>query len=94
MLELGTGTGWNAALLARRAGAGRVVSVEADPESAASARARLDAAVARVEVVVADGGDGWSAGAPYKRVVSTYAVERVPWSWVAQARPGERIVTP
>ncbi|WP_234357032.1 methyltransferase domain-containing protein [Streptomyces sp. NBRC 110028] len=92
VLELGTGTGWNAALLARRAGS--VVSVEADSELAAAAAERLKRAGADVDVRVADGADGWSAGAPYDRVIATYAVDRIPWAWVEQTRPGGRIVIP
>ncbi|WP_039938909.1 methyltransferase domain-containing protein [Streptomyces himastatinicus] len=92
VLELGTGTGWNAALLARRAGS--VVSVEVDTELAAAAAGRLERAGADVDVRVADGAAGWSAGAPYDRVIATYAVDRVPWAWAEQTRPGGRIVVP
>ncbi len=94
VLELGTGTGWNAALLAWRAGPGRVTSVEADPELAETAAARLAEAGAKVDVRVGDGAAGWPPGAPFDRVIATYAVERVPWAWVEQTRPGGRIVTP
>ncbi|MCW2872365.1 methyltransferase domain-containing protein [Actinacidiphila oryziradicis] len=94
VLELGAGTGWNAALLASRTGSGRVTSVELDPELAMRARKRLDAAHAGVAVEVADGNAGWPQSAPYDRVISTYAVGQVPWSWVTQTRPGGRIVTP
>ncbi|NUK06540.1 methyltransferase domain-containing protein [Streptomyces lunaelactis] len=94
VLELGTGTGWNAALLARRAGPGQVTSVEVDPELAAGARQSLQSAGAHVAVTVGDGTAGWPPSAPYDRVISTYAVDRIPWAWVAQMRPGGRIVTP
>ncbi len=94
VLELGAGTGWNAALSARQAGAGRVVSVETDPELAAAARGRLDAADAGARVVVADGNAGWPQGAPYDRLIATYAVDRVPWAWVDQIRSGGRLVFP
>nr|WP_202447434.1 methyltransferase domain-containing protein [Streptomyces sp. SID5468] len=94
VLELGAGAGWNAALMAWRAGRGRVTSVEADPELAASARARLDAADAGVAVVVGDGNAGRPESVPYDRVIATYAVETVPWAWVEQTRPGGRIVFP
>ncbi|MFH0246202.1 methyltransferase domain-containing protein [Streptomyces sp. HK10] len=94
VLELGTGTGWNTALLAHRAGPDRVTSVEVDPQLAAAARERLAAAGTRVEVRVGDGTAGWPQGAPYDRVIATYAVEEVPWAWVEQTRPGGRIVTP
>jgi len=94
VLELGTGTGWNAALLARRVGPGQVVSVEVDQELAGAARARLAAVNAEVTVQISDGATGWPDGALYDRVIATYAVDEVPWAWVAQTRPGGRIVTP
>ncbi|WP_459250926.1 methyltransferase domain-containing protein [Streptomyces youssoufiensis] len=92
VLELGAGTGRNAALLARRAS--RVVSVECDPLLADQARTRLAEVDADVVVVAGDGDTGWPDEQPYDRVVATYAVERVPWAWVAQSRPGGRVVTP
>ncbi|MFJ8039064.1 methyltransferase domain-containing protein [Kitasatospora sp. NPDC096147] len=92
VLELGTGTGWNAALTAERVGPGRVVSVEWDAGIAAAARRRL--AGRRVEVRVGDGTAGAPDAAPFDRVIATYAVGRVPWAWVEQCRPGGRIVTP
>ncbi|MFC8074323.1 methyltransferase domain-containing protein [Streptomyces sp. NPDC057307] len=94
VLELGTGTGRNAALLAWRAGAGRVTSVEVDPELAALARVRLREAGTDVRVEVADGRDVPPVAVPYDRVMATFAVDEVPWSWVARTRPGGRIVTP
>ncbi|WKE73545.1 methyltransferase domain-containing protein [Streptomyces sp. WP-1] len=94
VLELGTGPGWNAALLAERAGPGRVVSVEVDAQLAAAARTRLRTAGFSVEVHTGDGAAGLPAGAPYDRLIATYAVESVPWAWVEQTRPGGRIVTP
>ena len=94
VLEIGTGTGYNAGLLAARLGGDRVVTVEADPRLAADARSSLDRAGLRPGVVTGDGTAGYAPGAPYDRVLSTAAVRRVPWAWVAQTRPGGRIVTP
>lgn len=94
VLELGTGTGRNAALLGWRAGAGRVTSVEVDAGLAALARVRLREAGVDVRVEVADGRDVAPASVPYDRVMATFAVEEIPWSWVATTRPGGRIVTP
>ncbi|NEA59772.1 methyltransferase domain-containing protein [Streptomyces sp. SID13666] len=93
VLELGTGTGWNAGLLARRTGT-QVTSVETDHVLALPARQRLAAAGAMVAVEVGDGNTGWPANAPYDRVMATYAVDQVPWAWVEQTVPGGRIVTP
>src|SRR5215472_7350013 len=67
VLEIGAGTGYNAALLAGLVGSsGRVVSVEIDPEAAAGARACLsEAGIGNVEVICGDGAAGWPAAAPY-----------------------------
>ena len=94
VLELGTGTGWNAALLAHRAGRGQVTSVEVDDELAAAARRRLEQAGADVHVRIGGGEAGDVPGDGYERIIVTFSVETVPWSWVAQARPGARIVAP
>ncbi|MBV9140027.1 MAG: methyltransferase domain-containing protein [Pseudonocardiales bacterium] len=95
VLEIGTGTGYNAALLAHRLGAGNVVSVEVDPGVAEHARHALVAAgFGAVTVVSADGAEGYLPGAPYDRVISTAAVAEVPYAWVAQTRPGGRVLTP
>ncbi|MFE7132271.1 methyltransferase domain-containing protein [Streptomyces sp. NPDC057638] len=91
VLELGTGSGWTAALLAHRVGARQVTSVEIDARLADTARFRLPPEMA---VITGDGDGGWAPGAPYDRVIAAYAVDRVPWEWVAQTRPGGRIVTP
>ncbi|MER8119017.1 methyltransferase domain-containing protein [Streptomyces sp. NPDC094031] len=94
VLELGTGSGRNAALAARRAGRGNVTTIEADEELAAIARQTLEAAGVEVTVVSGDGAAGWPDSAPYDRVIATYAVDQVSWAWIAQTRPGGRIVLP
>jgi len=94
VLEIGTGTGWNAALLAVRLGDAQVASVEVDPGVAEMARRNLSGVGRRVGVRVGDGADGWPERAPFDRVMATAAAERVPYAWVAQTRPGGRIVTP
>lgn len=94
VLEIGTGTGWNTALLSHRLGDDRVVSVEVDPAVAELARPNL-AGVGRAPLVItADGAEGYSAAAPYDRVISTCSVQTVPYAWVAQTRPGGVILTP
>lgn len=95
VLEIGTGTGYNAALLAHRLGAEQVVSVEVDPAVAGHARRALAAAgFGAVTVVTADGAEGYLPGAPYHRVLSTVAAAEVPYAWVAQTRPGGLVLTP
>ncbi|MFC6938212.1 methyltransferase domain-containing protein [Actinomadura yumaensis] len=92
VLEIGTGTGWTAALLTEL-GAG-VVSVEVDPAVADQAAANLKVTGHAPRLVVGDGAEGWPPGAPYDRVHATAAVARVPYPWVEQSRPGGVIVTP
>ncbi|MDT3396183.1 methyltransferase domain-containing protein [Streptomyces sp. B1866] len=94
VLEIGTGTGWNAALLAHRAGADNVITMEVDKAVAASARAALRRFGAAVEVVTGDGFLGHPQGAPYDRVIATAGLRTVPYTWVEQTRPGGAIVAP
>lgn len=94
VLEIGTGTGYNAALLCERVGTRNVVSVEIDPAVAESAERALNAAGYRPTVVVADGEAGHVAGGPYDRLLSTASSHSVPGAWVQQVRPGGLIVTP
>lgn len=93
--EIGTGTGWNAALLAHRLGAERVTTIEIDAEVAAHARKALsDAGFGEVRAITGDGALGNRAGAPYDRVIATVASKYLPYEWVKQTRPGGRIVAP
>jgi protein-L-isoaspartate(D-aspartate) O-methyltransferase len=96
VLEIGSGTGWNAALLARLAGpAGAVTTVDIDPEVADQAARNLAAAGAgAVEVVTADGAAGWPAGAPYDRIILTAAARDLAPAWTAQLAAGGRLVLP
>ncbi|WP_308355536.1 methyltransferase domain-containing protein [Streptomyces sp. ODS05-4] len=94
VLEVGTGTGWNAGLMAHRLGPDRVVSVEIDAAVAAQARAALARAGLEPEVVHGDGYEGWAAGAPYDRVIVTAGVREVSPHWLAQARPGGVLLAP
>ncbi|WP_067902042.1 methyltransferase domain-containing protein [Actinomadura chibensis] len=94
VLEVGTGTGWTAALLAGRVGNANVVSVEIDAAVAARAAENLRSAGADVRVINADGTRGWPAGAPYDRVHVTVGVQTIPYAWVEQTRPGGVIVLP
>jgi protein-L-isoaspartate(D-aspartate) O-methyltransferase len=85
VLEIGTGTGYNAALLARLVGAsGGVVSVELDPATARAARRALARAKSPANVVCGDGRDGWPRGAPYDRIIVTASSPTVPIAWCDQ----------
>ncbi|WP_405798578.1 methyltransferase domain-containing protein [Streptomyces sp. NBC_01506] len=94
VLEIGTGTGYNAALLCERVGMRNVVSIEIDPALAESAESSLHAIGYRPAVVVADGEAGHPSGGPYDRLLSTASSHHVPGAWVQQVRPGGLIVTP
>lgn len=95
VLEIGTGTGYNAALLAHRLGANYVTSIEIDPDVAALARtALIDTGYGGVRTVTGDGALGYPPDAPYDRIMATATVHRIPYPWVAQTRPGGRILLP
>ncbi|MGH3888730.1 MAG: methyltransferase domain-containing protein [Pseudonocardiaceae bacterium] len=95
VLEIGTGTGYNTALLAHRLGAHHVVSMEIDAALAGHAqRALTEAGYDAVTVLTGDGTRGHHERAPYDRVLCTASVQHVPHAWVAQIRPGGRILTP
>jgi protein-L-isoaspartate O-methyltransferase len=96
VLELGTGTGYSAALLAHRIGAASITTVEIDPVVAAAAKTALEANGYPVATVVGDALAGYPANAPYDRVIATVAASlgAVPYEWLAQTRPGGVIVTP
>jgi protein-L-isoaspartate(D-aspartate) O-methyltransferase len=95
VLEIGTGTGYNAALLACRLGARNITTIEIDPALTAHARHALTTAgYGEVSVVTGDGTHGHPAGAPFDRVISTANATQVPYAWVAQTRPGGQVLTP
>ncbi|KIZ16454.1 methyltransferase [Streptomyces natalensis ATCC 27448] len=94
VLEIGTGTGYHAALLAHRLGDTRVTSIEVDESIANRARANLRAGGQQPTVITGDGAHGHPAGAPYDRAIATCSVRAIPPAWIQQTRPGARIVTP
>ncbi|MGH3928395.1 MAG: methyltransferase domain-containing protein [Pseudonocardiaceae bacterium] len=88
VLEIGTGTGYNAALLAHRLGDRNVCSVDIDPALVAEARARLAALGYHPTLVAADGADGLAGHAPFDRIIATCSVRAIPAAWIHQLRPG------
>ncbi|MCZ9339668.1 methyltransferase domain-containing protein, partial [Streptomyces sp. TRM76130] len=79
VLEIGAGTGYNAALLCHRLGDdGLVTTVDLDPEITDSARRHLDAAGYHPAVVTGDGARGVPGRAPYDRIIATCALPAVP----------------
>jgi protein-L-isoaspartate(D-aspartate) O-methyltransferase len=95
VLEVGTGSGYQAAILAELGA--RVTSIERHPPLAADARERLVRAgfADRVEVVVGDGTQGWAARAPYRSILVTAGGPSVPTPLVEQLdASGGRLVMP
>lgn len=96
VLEIGAGTGFNAALLATIVGGrGRVTSVDLDADTVERARENLDAAgMPDVVVVTGDGALGHPDRAPYDRIIATVGVWDLAPAWLEQLAPGGRIVVP
>jgi protein-L-isoaspartate(D-aspartate) O-methyltransferase len=95
VLEIGAGSGYNAALLATLVGpGGLVVSLELDGEVAHSARTALARGGYPVQVVTADGRHGWAAQAPFDRIIVTASTHDVPRAWFDQLVVGGRLVLP
>ena len=94
VLEVGTGSGYQAAVLAELPGIG-VYTVEIIPELAESARRRLDSVgYRRVHTKQSDGYDGWSEHAPFDAIILTAAPDHLPRPLVDQLATGGRLVCP
>jgi protein-L-isoaspartate(D-aspartate) O-methyltransferase len=93
-LEIGTGSGYQAAILAELGA--KVTSIERHESLARDARQRLAAAgYAGVEVVVGDGTEGWPAGAPHRSILVTAGGPSIPQPLLEQLDPeGGRLVMP
>jgi protein-L-isoaspartate(D-aspartate) O-methyltransferase len=93
VLEIGTGSGYQSAVLSRLAG--KVYSIEIVPELARSAAERLSRlGYKNVTVRAGDGYRGWPEEAPFDGIVVTAAPERLPEPLLAQLAPGGRMVIP
>jgi protein-L-isoaspartate(D-aspartate) O-methyltransferase len=92
VLDVGTGSGYQAAVLAQLGA--RVTSVERDPELADEARHRLSALGYAVDVVIGDGSLGYPERAPYAGIVVGAAAPAVPRPLVDQLADGARLVVP
>jgi len=96
VLEIGAGTGYNAALMAHIVGeAGQVVTIDIDEDIVENAREHLAAAgFGRVEVVGRDGGFGYPSAAPYDRIILTVGSGEIAPAWREQLKPDGRLVLP
>lgn len=93
VLEIGTGTGYNAALLCHRLGERLVCSVDIDPALVGTARDRLAEAGFAPRLVPGDGIRGNLTGDRFDRIIATCSVPAVPAAWIRQSRPGTILVT-
>ena len=93
MLEIGTGSGYQATVLA--ALASHVFTMEIVPELAESATALLKSLGMRnVTVRCGDGYQGWTEEAPFDRIILTAAPPEIPQALLGQLRPGGKLVAP
>ncbi|MBD8566982.1 protein-L-isoaspartate O-methyltransferase [Oxalobacteraceae sp. CFBP 8763] len=91
VLQIGTGSGYLAALLASKAR--HVTSVEILPETAAQAKQNLDAAgITNVAVEVGNGAQGWATGTDYDVIVVSGALPLLPESLIKQLKIGGRMI--
>jgi protein-L-isoaspartate(D-aspartate) O-methyltransferase len=93
VLEIGTGAGYQAAILAELAD--HVYSVEIIEELALGARRRLARlGYSNIEIKVGDGGRGWPEHAPFDKVIVTAAPDLIPPALIYQLKPGGKMVIP
>ena len=93
VLEIGTGSGYQTAILAELAR--EVVSIERHEALSQQAALRLaELGYGRVKLVVADGTLGWPAGAPYDRILVAAAAAAIPPALIEQLAPGGILVIP
>lgn len=96
VLEIGAGTGYNAALLAHLVGDdGHVTTIDVDADIVDGAQEHPAAAgIRNVGVRLGDGALGYGDGAPYDRVIVTVEAYGIPENWLCQLKPAGRLVVP
>ncbi|MEU6142418.1 methyltransferase domain-containing protein [Streptomyces sp. NPDC047081] len=95
VLEIGAGTGYNAALLAHRLRDDDLVTtIDLYPDITEAARRHLADAGYHPAVITGDGARGVPERAPFDRIIATCTLTSVPPAWIAQCNPGARILTP
>ncbi|MER0243157.1 methyltransferase domain-containing protein [Streptomyces sp. HSW2009] len=92
VLEVGLGTGYNAALLCHRLDPGQVFSLDIDPELVRAAATRVHGLGYFPTMTAGDGRNGLLDHAPYDRLIATFGVGRIPAAWCQQVVPGGLIV--
>jgi protein-L-isoaspartate(D-aspartate) O-methyltransferase len=93
VLEVGTGSGYQAAVLAELAEAVYTIEI-VEPLGAAAGRRLKDMGYANVQVRIGDGYQGWPEHAPYDAILVTAGASHIPPPLVEQLKPGGRMVIP
>jgi len=95
ILEIGTGSGYQTAILAYLAGNGKVFTVERLPDLLVEAEERFRRlGLTNIETRLGDGAAGWPEEGPFDGIIVTAAAPRVPQPLAAQLKPGGRLVIP
>lgn len=94
VLKIGTGTGYNTAVLCHRLGPDNVYSLGIDPGLVTTAADRLAGLGHNPHLNAGDGAAGWDEHAPFDRILATCAITQIPPAWICQLADGGRIVVP
>ena len=95
VLEIGTGSGYQTAVLARLVPGGKIFTIERLPDLLVEAEGRFRRlALTNVETRLGDGASGWAEQAPFNGIIVAAAAPRIPGPLVTQLAPGGRLVIP
>src|SRR5436309_6563011 len=95
ILEIGTGSGYQTAILAYLSSSGRVFTVERLPDLLVEAEERFRRlGLSNIETRLGDGAAGWAEEAPFNRIIVAAAAPRIPEPLTSQLAPGGRLVIP
>jgi protein-L-isoaspartate(D-aspartate) O-methyltransferase len=95
ILEIGTGSGYQSAILAYLTSAGRLFTIERLPDLLVEAEERFRRlGLTNIETRLGDGAAGWPEAAPFDAIIVAAAAPRIPEPLTAQLAPGGRLVIP
>jgi len=95
VLEIGSGSGYGAALIKEIVKKGKVITIEINPEVYEFAKNNLKkAGYKNIKVVLGDGSLGYEKEAPYDAIISTAAAPKIPKPWIDQLKEGGRLISP
>jgi len=95
ILEIGTGSGWQTAILSYLVGTGTVYSVEIKPELVKFARENLEKlGIVNVDIILSDGSIGFSQASPYDRIIITAACNEIPLPLLDQLADDGLLIAP